>query len=74
MTKLFGYYRDNPDKFKEQKFFYFDNNFITEVILGLKIDPKAQQDIEKICSEKNIAVYKIESVAYKFKLTRKKLL
>ena len=74
MTKLFGYYRDNPGEFEKQKLFSFDNNFITEVILGLKINPKDQQDIEKICSEKNIAVYKIESVPNKFKLTRKKLL
>jgi hypothetical protein len=63
----------NIREFEKQKLFYFDNNFITEVILGLKIDSKAQQDIEKICFEKNIALYKIESVAYKFKLTRKKL-
>jgi hypothetical protein len=73
MTKLFGYYKDNSVEFEKQKLFYFDNNFITEVILGLKINPKDQQDIEKICSEKNIAVYKIESVPNKFKLTRKKL-
>lgn len=73
MTKFFGYHR-NECEFKKQKKIYFDDNCVSEVVLGLKIDPENQKEILRICDLKAIPVYKIISESKSFILKRKKII
>lgn len=72
MTKLFGYHR-NDDEFKKQKIFYFEDDFINEVILGWKISDSDKEQILNICNKKSIPVYQIEVLSNNFKLTRDRI-
>ncbi len=72
MTKLYGYH-GNDDEFKKQKIFYFEDDFINEVILGWKISDSDKEQILNICNKKSIPVYQIEVLSNNFKLTRERI-
>tara|TARA_B110000902_G_C14149750_1_gene529040 strand:+ start:63 stop:911 length:849 start_codon:yes stop_codon:yes gene_type:complete len=72
MIKSFGSHRNN-DEFKKQKIFYFEDNFISEVILGWKISKEHREELLIECNKKNIPVYQIEVVSNNFKLTRERI-
>lgn len=72
MTKLFGYNRNN-DEFQKQKIFYFEDNFISEVILGWKISKEHREKLLIECNKKNIPVYQTEDVSKNFELTRQRI-
>ena len=72
MTKLFGHHSDK-DQFNKQKYFYFKDDFITEVILGWKISKEHRDEIKIECKKRNIALYQIEDVPGKFEVTRTKI-
>ena len=73
LTKLFGIHSD-PVEFHKQKLLTFENEIVSEVILGLKISAENKKQIVKICLEKRISVFQIERVPYMFKLKKVKLL
>lgn len=72
MTKLFGYHSDEAE-FEKQKLYHFDDNFVSEVVIGLRTTDRSKEEILQICKEKNISLYQIEDVPYKFKLTRSEI-
>jgi hypothetical protein len=72
MTKLFGYNKDD-NEFKRQKLFYFNDDFISEIVIGMKTSDTDRDQIIQICKEKNVSLYQIEDVPYKFELTRKQI-
>lgn len=47
------------------------DNFMTEIILGLKISKNDKKEITEIAKEKNLDVYQIEKVPFEFKLIKK---
>lgn len=72
MTKLFSYHSDDVE-FEKQKLYHFDDNFVSEVVIGLRTTDRNKEEILQICKEKNISLYQIEDVPYKFKLTRSEI-
>jgi hypothetical protein len=72
MTKIFGHHTEE-DKFIKQKLFNFDNDFISEVIIGMKTSIAVKDKIIQTCREKNVSLYQIEDVPYKFELAKKQV-
>ena len=72
MTKLFGF-NENQTEFENQKKIWFENDTISEVILGLKMTNEDKSEILSICKNKGVKVYQIKEVPYKFELSREEV-
>ena len=46
-------------------------DFMTEIVLGLKIPDEHKSEIVKIGKEKGLEIYQIEQVPFEFKLIKK---
>ena len=72
MTKLFGF-NENQTEFENQKKIWFENDTISEVILGLKMTNEDKSEILSICKNKGVKVYQIKEVPYKFELSKEEV-
>lgn len=55
---------------KAERLYQFDDDIIDEVIIGLEMSSNNEKEIREICRRKNIPVFKIKKVDYKFTLDR----
>ena len=70
LTKIF---RPPHIPSKEERRVRFDPSLISEVTLGVNIDPEIKKEIVEICSQNNIIVYEAFKVESKFQIDRKKV-
>lgn len=66
LTKLF--FPREPNK--ADRIIIVPNDFIIEVIIGLKTPNEHKKEIIEICNRKNIPIYQIEQVPFEFKLIK----
>jgi hypothetical protein len=67
LTKLF--YPNEPKP--SDRIVTVPNDFISEIVLGLKISEEHKNEIIKIAKEKGLEIYQIEQVPFEFKLIKK---
>lgn len=67
LTKLF--FPGEPTQ--DDRIVTVPNDFITEVIIGLKTPNEHKDEIMEVCNRKQIPVYQIEQIPFEFKLIKK---
>lgn len=66
------YYNMSPKK--PNRIVVFDDDFIEEIILGMKTSERSKKEIMEIAKKKNKPLFQIEKVPFKFELTKTRLL
>jgi hypothetical protein len=69
MNLYFDMYPEKPNRIV-----VFPDNSVEEIMLGLKISDKSKKDIISLAKLKNVPIFQIEKVPYKFELSRIQIL
>lgn len=68
-TKIFD--EENPSN--EERTLIFDDSYIAEIIIGLEMQEKDRKRIINLAKKREIKVYQIEKIPFKFEITKKEL-
>lgn len=71
--RMMNLYFDNKPN-EPNRVIVFDDEYIEEIILGLKASQETKKEIIGIAKVKKVPVFEIEKVPFKFELTRKQIL